>query len=68
MSNKYDLLIVLKKVGKQLLVLLAVFLVAVWLTLYSASWKQSNNYYDNGDDKQYPYDGAKVEEDKAKKP
>jgi hypothetical protein len=28
---------VYKKVGKQLLVLLAEFLVAVWLTLYSAS-------------------------------
>jgi hypothetical protein len=36
-SNKYDFLIVYKKVGKQLLVLLAEFLVAVWLTLYSAS-------------------------------
>ena len=36
--------------------------------LYSASWSQSDNYYDYGNDKQYPYDGAKVEEDKAKKP
>ena len=36
--------------------------------LYSASWKQPEKYYDYGYDKQYPYDGAKVEEDKAKKP
>ena len=36
--------------------------------LYSASWKQPENYYDDGDYKQYPYDGAKIEEDKAKKP
>jgi hypothetical protein len=36
--------------------------------LYSASWKQSNKYYDYSDDKQYPYDGTKVEEDKAQKP
>ena len=36
--------------------------------LYSASWKQSEKYYDDGYDEQYPYDGSKVEEDKAKQP
>ena len=36
--------------------------------LYSASWKQPEKYYDDRNDKQYPYDGAKIEEDKAKKP
>ena len=36
--------------------------------LYFASWSQSNNYDDDGYDKQYPYEGAKAEEDKAKKP
>jgi len=36
--------------------------------LYSAPWKQPNQYYDDGYDKQYPYDGAKVEYEKAKKP
>ena len=39
-----------------------------WLLLYSASWKQSDNYYNDGYVEKYPYDGAKVEEDKAKKP
>ena len=39
-----------------------------WLLLYSASWCQSDNYYDDSYDKQQPYDGAKVEEDKSKKP
>ena len=38
------------------------------MLLYSSSWKQPEKYYDYGYDKQYPYDGAKVEEDKAKKP
>ena len=33
--------------------------------LYSASWKQSNKYYDNGEDKHDPYDGATVEDEKA---
>ena len=36
--------------------------------LYSASWKQSDKYDDDRNDKQYPYDGAKVEDEKAKKP
>ena len=36
--------------------------------LYFAPWKQSNQYHNDGYDEQYPYDGAKVEEDKAKKP
>ena len=36
--------------------------------LYSASCKQPVNYYDEGYDKQYPYDGAKVEDEKAQKP
>ena len=38
------------------------------MLLYSASWKQSDKYDDDSNDKQYPYDGAKVEEDKAKEP
>ena len=38
------------------------------LMLYSASWEQPEKYYDESYDYQYPYDSAKVEEDKAKKP
>ena len=38
------------------------------MLLYSSSWKQSDKYNDYRYDKQYPYDGAKIEEDKAKKP
>ena len=38
------------------------------LMLYSASWEQPEKYYDDGYDKQYPYDSTKVEEYKAKKP
>ena len=38
------------------------------MVLYSASWSKSHNYYDDCYDKQYPYDGAKVEEGKAKEP
>ena len=38
------------------------------MLLYSSSWKQSDKYNDDRYDKQYPYDGAKVEEDKAKQP
>ena len=55
---------VIKKFGKQLLMLLFRFR----LMLYSASWKQSEKYYDDGYDKQYPYDSAKVQKDKAKEP
>ena len=39
-----------------------------WLLLYSASCKQSGKYYNDGDDKQNPYDSAKVEDEKAQKP
>jgi hypothetical protein len=38
------------------------------MLLYSSSWKQSDKYNDYRYDKQYPYDGAKVQKDKAKKP
>ena len=38
------------------------------MLLYSSSWKQSDKYNDDRYDKQYPYDSAKVEEDKAKEP
>ena len=38
------------------------------MLLYSSSWKQSYKYNDYRYDKQYPYDGAKVEDEKAKKP
>jgi len=38
------------------------------LLLYPASWKQSDKYYDDGYDKQYPYYGAEVEDEKAKQP
>ncbi len=55
---------VYKKVGKQLLALLSYFL----LLLYSASCKQSEKYYDDSDDEQYPNDGSKVEDEKAQKP
>jgi hypothetical protein len=50
-----------KKVGMQLQALL----MRRWLMLYSASCKESVEYYDDGYDKQYPYDGAEVEEEKA---
>jgi len=53
-----------KKNWEQLLTLL----LRLRLMLYSASWKQSEKYYDDGDDEQYPYDCAKVEKDKAKEP
>jgi hypothetical protein len=36
--------------------------------LYSASCKESVKYYDDGYDKQYPNDGAEVEDEKAQKP
>jgi hypothetical protein len=36
--------------------------------LYSASCKQSSKYYNDGNDKQNPYDSAKVEDEKAQKP
>ena len=36
-----------------------------WLLLYSASWKQPEKYYDDRNDKQDPYDCAKIEEDKT---
>jgi hypothetical protein len=38
------------------------------MLLYSSSWKQSDKYNDDRYDKQYPYDGAKIQEDKANKP
>jgi hypothetical protein len=38
------------------------------MLLYSSSWKQSDQYYNDSNDKQYPYYSAKVEEDKAKQP
>ena len=55
---------VAKKTGEHLLTLL----LRLRLMLYSASWKQSEKYYDDGDDEQYPYDCAKVQKDKAKEP
>ena len=36
--------------------------------LYSAPWKQPDQYYNDSDDKQYPYYGAKIEDEKTKKP
>jgi len=53
-----------KKNWEQLLTLL----LRLRLMLYSASWKQSEKYYDDGYDKQYPYDCAKVQKDKANEP
>ena len=38
------------------------------MLLYSSSWKQSDKYNDYRYDKQYPYDGAKIQEDKSNKP
>ncbi len=51
-----------KKLGSRLLTQLA-DLFGFWL--YSASRKESIKYYDDSYDKQYPYDGAKVEDEKA---
>ena len=38
------------------------------MLLYSSSWKQSDKYDDDRNDKQNPYDSAKIEYEKAKKP
>ena len=38
------------------------YLIVLGCMLYFAPWKQSNQYHNEGNDKQYPYDGPKVEE------